>query len=642
VVRKSRLSPRPDGLRDLGGGRRSTTFWLVVAICLMAALWLVLGTFERPGARLPYSQFLSLVDDGKVENVTVEGDRLLGNLREPIVQKDAFGEQQSVRHFITYVPGIGDPQLLSRLEQHGVQIDAQPETHFPWEGLLFYVLPFVVFIWLGGRLFRRMQSDGSNLFSMGRSRARTYERQDGSTTFDDVAGNRGAKAELREIVEFLRRPDRFTKLGGQIPRGVLLLGPPGTGKTLLARAVAGEAGVPFFIISGSDFMEMLVGVGASRVRDLFRDAKRSAPSIIFIDELDSIGRKRGTGLGGGHDEREQTLNQLLSEMDGFEPHHHVIVMAATNRPDVLDPALLRPGRFDRQVTVDLPTKLDREEILKIHARNKPLEPGIDFSELARATPGFSGADLANLLNEAALLAARYGHDKITPQDVEKARDKVTLGLERENLQLDEEQRRVLAYHEGGHAVVAAAMPHADPLHKVSIVPRGRAMGATEQLPEREKYVYAREHMLDRLAVMMGGRAAENLVLNTATSGAESDLKRATWLARKMVLDWGMSERLGHMAFQVRDETPFLGEELGTHREFSESTGRLIDEEVRVILREAYDRATEALMRYRAGLDRLAEALLHDEEIGAERALALIGIGTPDSHLEPGHSPYGPM
>jgi cell division protease FtsH len=601
--------------------------WLVVAICLMAGLWLVLGMFERPGAQVAYSRFLELVDQGQVEEVTSEGGRLSGVLRTPIRQKDAFGQEVEVRHFLTYVPAFGDEDLMARLEKAGVQVDARPDSSFPWAMVLFYVLPFVIFLWIGSRVFKRAQSDGNNIFSMGRSRARKYDRETGiRTTFGDVAGNVGAKAELQEIVEFLKRPDRFTRLGGQMPRGVLLLGPPGTGKTLLARAVAGEAGVPFFHISGSDFMEMLVGVGASRVRDLFRDAKRSAPAIIFIDELDSIGRKRGTGLGGGHDEREQTLNQLLSEMDGFEPHHHVVVVAATNRHDVLDPALLRPGRFDRQVTVDLPTRQDREQILELHAKNKPLAPEVDLVDLSRATPGFSGADLANLLNEAALLAARVGHDRIHQEDVEKARDKVTLGMERENLQLDEEQRRVLAYHEAGHAVVAASLPHADPLHKVSIVPRGRAMGATEQLPERDKYVYPREDMLDRIAVMMGGRAAENLVLDTATSGAENDLKRATWLARKMVIDWGMSERLRHMAFQVREDNPFLGEELGmTHREYSEATARLIDDEVRTILREAYERATEALQHYRSGLDRLAEALLREEVVSGERAMTLIGI-----------------
>ncbi len=409
-----------------------------------------------------------------------------------------------------------------------------------------------------------------------------------------------------------------------MPKGVLLVGPPGTGKTLLARAVAGEADVPFFSITGSNFMEMFVGVGASRVRDLFESAKRAAPSIVFIDELDSIGRRRGAGLGGGHDEREQTLNQMLNELDGFEPSHSVVVMAATNRPDILDPALLRPGRFDRRITVNLPTATEREEILKIHSRNKPLaEEDVELVSLARGTPGFSGADLENLLNEGALLAARKGHEKIEQEDLDEARDKVMLGLKRTGLALSEEEMRMLAYHEGGHALLAATLEHADPIHKVTVVPRGRAMGVTQQLPEGDKYIYTREYLLDRLAVMMGGRAAEKLVFGTASSGAENDLKTATKLARKMVLDWGMSDAFESVALGGQQEHVFLGEEIGRPKEYSDETARLVDEELKRILNRAFSRAEDTLEEYRDELDRLAELLLEEEEISGERVLGLV-------------------
>jgi cell division protease FtsH len=487
------------------------------------------------------------------------------------------------------------------------------------------LLPFIVLGAIGYYFISRMRNQGSNIMSIGKSKARLYDKRQEHMTFEDVAGAHGAKNELEEIIEFLRDPSRFEKLGGEIPRGVLLVGPPGTGKTLLARAVAGEADVPFFNITGSDFMEMFVGVGASRVRDLFEDAKKASPSIIFIDELDSIGRTRGAGLGGGHDEREQTLNQLLSEMDGFEPNTDVIIMAATNRPDILDPALLRPGRFDRRITVDLPTMKDRVEILKIHSRNKPLAPDIDLERIARGTPGFSGADLENLLNESALLAARKDKDAIEPTDLEDARDKIMLGLERANMALSEEECELIAYHEGGHALVAVFTPHADPVHKVTIVPRGRAMGVTQQLPEKEKYIYPREYILDRLAVMMGGRAAEELVLETNTSGAENDLKQATNLARKMVLDWGMGETLKQVAFGGESQQVFLGEELSHRRRYSETTAREIDEEVKKILSEAYERAWKILDEHRDELDQLVDVLVEEEEISGEKVLKLLDV-----------------
>jgi cell division protease FtsH len=476
-----------------------------------------------------------------------------------------------------------------------------------------------------------MRQQGQSLFSFSGSQAKLFDREKVDTKFEDVAGVEGAKRELREIIEYLKDPARVERLGGTAPKGVLLVGPPGTGKTLLARAVAGEAEVPFFSMTGSDFMEMFVGVGASRVRGLFDDARQAAPCIIFIDELDSIGRRRGAGLGGGHDEREQTLNQLLSELDGFEPSENIIVMAATNRPDILDPALLRPGRFDRRITVDLPTLRAREEILELHARNKPLADDVDLQRIARGTPGFSGADLENILNEAALLAAREDKDYIEWEDVENARDKILMGLEREGLLLTEQERELIAYHEAGHAVVAAVLPNADPIHKVTIVPRGRAMGVTQQLPEKEKYIYPREYLLDRLAVMMGGRAAEKMIFNTSTSGAENDLKQATQLARQMVLDWGMSEKLGPMALGGQQEQVFLGEQLMNRREYSELTAREIDEEVSNILQTAYDRALDCLQTYEEGLDKVSEALLDHEEIAGEIVLAL--VGKPQELLE---------
>jgi cell division protease FtsH len=607
----------------------SLFIWIPILVAIVLWMW---GRFGGDLAGTPteinYSAFRQQLKDGNVERVTVIGTRIQGEFVEPLEVEDNQGEEYA--NFVTHLPSFGDDELLSLLEEQNVEITARPVPKFSWVSILLSALPILLLLGVAFFLFNRMQSQaGQSLFSMGQSRARLYDRRQERTTFDDVAGAQGAKAELEEIIEFLKDPHRFERLGGEMPTGVLLVGPPGTGKTLLARAVAGEAGVPFFSITGSDFMEMFVGVGASRVRSLFGEAKKVAPSIVFIDELDSIGRRRGAGLGGGHDEREQTLNQLLSELDGFDPNESVIVMAATNRPDILDPALLRPGRFDRQVTVDKPTASDRLKILEIHARGKPMSGEIDLGELARGTPGFSGADLENLLNEAALLAARKGKDSIEREDIEDARDKMLLGLERESLGLTDDELRLLAYHEAGHAVVAAVAPHADPIHKVTIVPRGRAMGVTQQLPERDKYVYSREYMLDRLAVMMGGRAAEELILGTATSGAENDLKQATQLARKMVLDWGMSERLGHVALGGRSEHVFLGEEIAQRREYSETTAYEVDEEIKAILEVSYVRALNTLREHRDGLDRLADALLEHEEIPGKEVLELIGANGVD-------------
>ncbi|MFW6096595.1 MAG: ATP-dependent zinc metalloprotease FtsH [Chloroflexota bacterium] len=596
--------------------------WILLALALVPWLW---GQFfSEQIQELSYTTFREQVRAGNVVEVTITGDRVSGELSDPIAAGD--GEQTAEdTAFITHVPTVGEDNLLDLLEENEVEVNVQPPSDFPWLTILASALPFVLLLGLGYMFFSRMSSQGQGLFSMGKSRARRYDEAGEITTFEDVAGVEGAKGELQEVIEFLRNPQKFERLGGEMPKGVLLVGPPGTGKTLLARAVAGEAGVPFFSITGSDFMEMFVGVGASRVRDMFNEAKTHAPSVIFIDELDSIGRRRGAGLGGGHDEREQTLNQLLSELDGFEPSENVIVIAATNRPDILDPALLRPGRFDRRITVDKPTMLSRVEILKIHARNKPLADDVDLERIARGTPGFSGADLENMLNEGALLAARRDKSEIEAEDIEDARDKILMGLERENLDLTEEELRLIAYHEAGHALVAAVLPNADPIHKVTIVPRGRAMGVTQQLPEREKYIYPREYMLDRMAVMMGGRAAEDIVFGTPTSGAENDLKQVTRVARKMILDWGMSKRLGRVALGGEEDEVFLGEDLTRRRHYSEATAREIDEEVRNIVEEAYERANNTLEKYRQQLDSVADALLEYEELSGERVLELVGV-----------------
>lgn len=606
-------------------GCSSWVLWLILlAILIPVAYNLIIGG-QQSATSIDYTTFRQQVQSGNVQKITVTGDKIVGDLKSPAQKSESNGQSVKYSHFVTYLPSFGDQNLFTLLQQNNVAVKVQPQSQFSWGLILGNLLPLLLLLVLGYWFFRNMRSQGQSVFSMGKNRARLYDQHKERTTFDDVAGAHGAKRELEEIIDFLKTPGRFQRLGGEIPKGVLLVGPTGTGKTLLARAVAGEANVPFFNITGSDFMEMFVGVGASRVRDLFKDAKKTAPSIIFIDELDSMGRRRGAGLGGGHDEREQTLNQLLSELDGFEPTENVIVMAATNRPDILDPALLRPGRFDRRISVDLPTMSARTEILKIHARNKPLGPDVDLEKVARGTPGFSGADLENLLNEAALLAARAGKNKIEDEDINEARDKVIMGLERENLALTDEECRLLAFHEAGHATVASALPNADPIHKVTIVPRGRAMGVTQQLPERDRYLYPRDYMLDRMAVMMGGRAAEEVFLNTVTSGAENDLKQATRLARKMILDWGMSERLGHVALGGDHEQVFLGEEIAQRREYSETTAREIDEEIRSTLGEAYQRAKKVLQENEKGIKRVVDALMEREEIPGSEVIKLLGL-----------------
>jgi len=616
--KKNRKNNSPSGSKLI--------FWIYLVILTV----LIFMIFNNPGGGLfgtapeiEYSKFREQLKQDNIERVHVQGEEIRGKLKNAVRFKQAQGDTARHQNFITYIPSFGDQQLLALLEDKNVTVSAEPEQVNYWWYFLIFGLPFLLFLFIGYMFYQRMQSRGQGIFNIGKSQAKLREPGKEKTNFDDVAGLDGAKTELKEIIEFLKNPNHFKDLGAKLPKGVLLVGPPGTGKTLLARATAGEAGVPFFTITGSDFMEMFVGVGAKRVRDMFSKAKEKSPSIIFIDEIDSIGRTRGAGLGGGHDEREQTLNQLLSELDGFEPSENVVVMAATNRPDILDKALLRPGRFDRQVTVDLPSQLHRIEILKIHAKNKPLDEDVDLEKIARATPGFSGADLENLLNEASLYAGRDKRKKIEMDDIEKARDKVIMGLEREGVQIDDEEKKMLAYHEAGHALVAASLPHSDPIHKVTIIPRGKAMGMTQQLPVKEKYLYNKEYLLDRLAVIMGGRAAEQLIFNTATSGAQNDLKQVAKTARKMVMDWGMSDVFGNISFDRGQEEVFIGRDMSKPREYSDSTAREIDEEVKKISSEAFDRAITTLKENRDVLDKIAGILLEREEIPGDIVTKLL-------------------
>ena len=530
---------------------------------------------SRGKATINYSKFVDLVKADKVTKVTLQGEEITGELADG-------------KAFKSYSPA--DPDLVKLLQSKKVEITAKPKDDSPWyTTLLVSWLPMLVLVGIWIFFMRQMQAGGGKAMSFGKSRARLMTENTVKITFNDVAGIEEAKEEVSEIIEFLKDPKKFTRLGGRIPKGVLLVGAPGTGKTLLARAIAGEAGVPFFSISGSDFVEMFVGVGAARVRDLFIQAKKSAPCIIFIDEIDAVGRHRGAGLGGGHDEREQTLNQLLVEMDGFEANEGVILIAATNRPDVLDPALLRPGRFDRQVVVPVPDLKGREAILKVHTRRTPLAESVDLSILARGTPGFSGADLENLVNEAALFAARRGSDLVTMDDFEQAKDKVLMGTERKSLIMSERERRNTAYHEAGHTLVARLTPGTDPIHKVTIIPRGRALGLTQQLPMDERHTYPKDYLMSTLTVLLGGRAAEELVFKHFTTGAGNDLERATELARKMVCNWGMSEELGPVTFGKREEHIFLGREFAHSKDFSEETARLIDAAIKNLVLSASSR-----------------------------------------------------
>lgn len=566
---------------------------------------LLFNLFNRQQLREPekkFSEFVEAVEKGEVSEVVIQGNVIRGRLRND-------------ERFKTFAPD--DPDLMRTLREKKVEISARPEEGDPWYiAVLVQWFPMLLLIGVWVFFMRQMQMGGGKAMSFGKSRAKLLTENQHKVTFSDVAGVEEAKEELEEIIAFLKDPKKFTRLGGRIPKGVLLVGAPGTGKTLLARAIAGEAGVPFFSISGSDFVEMFVGVGASRVRDLFVQGKKQAPCIIFIDEIDAVGRHRGAGLGGGHDEREQTLNQLLVEMDGFEANEGVILIAATNRPDVLDPALLRPGRFDRRVVVPRPDVRGREEILRVHCRRVPLDDSVDIVTLARSTPGFSGADLENLVNEAALLAARYNKEKVGMKDFELSKDKVLMGAERRSMILSIDEKRNTAYHEAGHALVARLIPGTDPVHKVTIIPRGMALGVTQQVPVDDRHTWSREYILDRLAIMFGGRVAEELVLGHMTTGAGDDIEKATELARRMVCEWGMSDRLGPMTFGKKEEQIFLGRDFTQMKDYSETTAVEIDAEVRRIISEAYERAKLLLQDNIAVLHKMSAVLLEREVLDA--------------------------
>jgi cell division protease FtsH len=593
---------------------KNLALWLVISLMMI----LLFNLFNKPKPaqeKLNYSDFVSEVDAGKVKSVTIQGNDLSGKLTDG-------------KDFKTYKPT--DADISDTLLEKKIIVTAKAEEEkFSWLSIFISVFPLVLLIGVWIFFMRQMQSGGGKAMAFGKSRAKLLTETQGKITFEDVAGVDEAKEELEEIIQFLKDPKKFTKLGGRIPKGVLLVGPPGTGKTLLARAIAGEAGVPFFSISGSDFVEMFVGVGASRVRDLFVQGKKNAPCIIFIDEIDAVGRHRGAGLGGGHDEREQTLNQLLVEMDGFESNEGVILIAATNRPDVLDPALLRPGRFDRQVVVPRPDVKGREAILKVHTKKTPLAPSVDLALIARGTPGFSGADLSNVVNEAALLAARKEKNSVEMQDFDDAKDKVLMGVERRSMVISEEEKKNTAYHEAGHTLVAKLIPGTDPVHKVSIIPRGRALGMTMQLPIEDKHSYSRESLTNRIAVLMGGRAAEEIIFSTMTTGAGNDIERATEIARKMVCEWGMSPRLGPVSFGKKEEQIFLGREMATHKNYSEATAVEIDAEIRRIVDENYSRVMQLLSSNVDILHRLSGELIEKENLSGDEVDRIITGAVPE-------------
>ena len=570
------------------------------------------------GTVVSYSQFKALVADGSIQRVVMVGPQMTGYGS----RSDAItGRAEGVRTYYPYY--IGDSEFWQLLEDNNVDIQVEPDDQPSFFSILLSILPYIILLWLFFIMFRNIRGQGRSIFQVGENKAKLYDQTKEKTTFADVAGLEGAKEEVMEIVDFLKDPGRYHALGARSPKGILLVGPPGTGKTLIARAIAGEAGVPFSSMSGSDFMEMFVGVGASRVRSLFRDAQKRAPSIIFIDELDSIGRHRGAGLGGGHDEREQTLNQMLSELDGFEQDAGVVVVAATNRPDILDPALLRPGRFDRQITIPMPTKSERSEILAVHAKDKPLDPSVDLDRIAGRTIGFSGAELRNLLNEAALQAARRRSNTISMKDVDQAWDRVIMGIERRSIKMNDHEKKVTAYHEAGHAITGAVLPEMDPVSKVSIVPRGRALGVTVSEPSEERYNYTRERLENTICMSLGGRAAEMIVFGTMTNGAADDLKRSAQVARQMVSMWGMGANMANIALGEGDRDVFLGEQISRQRSYSEATAREIDEEVIAILREAYDRAVAILTEHREALDKLVSMLLEEEQVDGGRVKSLV-------------------
>jgi cell division protease FtsH len=589
---------------------------------LAVLLWTIVRQGKHPTEeQVAFTDFIDQVKDHKVRDVNIAGNEVHGTY---------VGSDKGLR---TLIP-TNYPAIYDQLQQNGVKVEIKDTNSNPWFSLLVQASPFILLLAFWIFMMRQMQSGGNKALSFGKSRARLHSTQQKKVTFKDVAGVEEAKEELQEIIEFLREPQKFQKLGGRIPKGVLLIGPPGTGKTLLARAIAGEASVPFFSISGSDFVEMFVGVGASRVRDLFEQGKKNAPCIIFIDEIDAVGRHRGAGLGGGHDEREQTLNQLLVEMDGFESNEGVILVAATNRPDVLDPALLRPGRFDRRVVVGLPDVGGREAILRVHTKKVPLGDNVDLSVLGRGTPGLAGADLANLVNEAALNAARQNRKVVMMIDFELAKDKILMGAERKSMILSDDEKRNTAYHEAGHALVAAIIPDADPLHKVTIIPRGMALGVTMQLPIDDKHSYSKDYLEARLAILMAGRIAEERYMHHMTTGAGNDIERATDMARKMVCEWGMSE-LGPLSFGKKEEQIFLGREIAQHRDYSEETAIRIDAQVKKLVQGGYDTAVKIIEGHSDALVRIAEALLEREILDGNEVMQIIrGDTLPAAAIQP--------
>ena len=606
---------------------KNLALWLVVGMILIS----LFNIFNKPlenQSDVIFSEFMDEVESGKIVEVTIQGDLISG--------KYVTGNS-----FQTMTPPK-DQDLVRILREKGVRIVVTPPEQTSWYmNILISWFPMILLLGIWIFFMRQMQSGGGKALSFGKSKARLMNEAKNKTTFNDVAGVDEAKEELHEIIEFLKEPQKFNKLGGKIPKGVLLIGPPGTGKTLLARAIAGEANVPFFSISGSDFVEMFVGVGASRVRDLFEQGKKNSPCIIFIDEIDAVGRHRGAGMGGGHDEREQTLNQLLVEMDGFENNEGVILIAATNRPDVLDPALLRPGRFDRQVMVDRPDVKGREGILKVHSARVPLTENVDLKTIAKGTPGFTGADLANLVNEAALLAARYDKKCVENDDFENAKDKVLMGVERRSMIISEKEKRTTAYHESGHALVALKLPGTDPLHKVTIIPRGRALGVTMQLPEDEKHTYPKNYLYNNLAIFMGGRVAEEICLGEMTTGAGNDIERATEMARKMVCEWGMSEKMGPLTYGSKEEPVFLGRDTGNNKNFSDETAKLIDQEVKALVMGGYKTAHKIITDHRDSLEKMALALLDRETLNLKEINEIInGKSPPNDKSENTPTPDG--
>jgi cell division protease FtsH len=613
--------PEDPDLKEVLSEKIKDPKWKFIFIAILMVsfiyLWSFLDTTGAPRKQhISYSEFIEQLNAGNVYSVTIKELNVRGEFKNNAdIYLDTIKQNISVKHFQTFLPSFQGEDILSVLREKGVLINVESQENLsPFWQFIVSLLPWVLIIGIWVLIMRsaqRVQGGAGGLFSFGSSKAKLHDARTSTVTFADVAGMENAKKELTETIEFLKNPEKYRKIGAKVPKGVLLIGPPGIGKTLMARAVAGEAAVPFYSISASEFIEMFVGVGASRVRDMFKKAKESQPSIIFIDEIDAVGRTRGAGLGGGHDEREQTLNQLLSELDGFEQHQEVIVISATNRPDVLDPALLRPGRFDRHVVIDRPGMMDRKAILEVHVKNKMLEDGIDLEDIARGTPGFSGADLENLANEAALIAVRKDRDRITSDDFDEARDRVLMGTVREDT-VNELEKRITAYHESGHALVAYELPGTDPIHKVSIIPRGMAMGVTQQLPEEDRHYYPKSFLMNKLAVALGGRIAEKIVFNDVSTGAQSDLKEASSLAEKMVAQWGMSDKVGPLSLGRGEEHPFLGRELAQPRRYSEDMAWVMDQEIRSLIMEAEAKAEEILGPKRKVLDGLAEALIKNE------------------------------